>query len=407
MLKGKHILVGISGGIAAYKIPFLIRLFRKNGAEVKVCATANALQFVTVVTLETLSGNKVYTDVFAPHNEHSTEHISLYDWADLMIVAPATANSIGKMANGIADDALTTTFLAMRKPVLIAPAMNSNMLAHPAVTKNIATLKSWQHVTVLDTGEGFLACGTTGSGRMAEPEDILRAADKLLEAQTFTGKRILITAGPTREAIDPVRYISNHSSGKMAYALASEFLKRGGEVTIVSGPVADELKQKAKGCRIADVTSAGQMFDAATTFAANSDIIVLCAAVADFTPAEYSDIKLKRHDEMTLPLRPTQDIAAAIGRNKTTKQLLVGFALETNNETENAQQKLKSKNLDMIVLNSLRDDGAGFGVDTNKITIISGEGEQHYPLKSKQEVACDIVDFVEHKLYERPTIPEV
>ena len=400
MLRGKHILVGISGGIAAYKIPLLIRLLVTQGAEVKVCATGNALRFVTPVTLETLSGNEVYTDVFAPHKEHSTEHVSLPDWADLMIVAPATANIIGKMANGIADDALSTTFLAMNKPVLVAPAMNCNMLAHPAVRNNIATLRSWNHVTVLNCDEGFLACGTTGAGRMAEPEFILRQADKILEPQTLSGKKILITAGPTQEPIDPVRYISNHSTGKMAYALAEVCSKRGAEVTVVSGPMASGIRQQATDCRIVDVTTAKQMHDAAIELAPDNDIIILCAAVADFTPAEYSGQKIKRKGDITLNLKPTNDIASRIGGNKHNGQILVGFALETDHEVENARKKLESKNLDMIVLNSLQDNGAGFGYDTNKITLLTSAAELSFPLKDKHQVAEDITDAIEKMLHD-------
>ncbi len=395
MLAGKHILVGITGGIAAYKIPELIRLLRKQGADVRVVTTQNALQFVTPLVLETLSNNKVYTDVFASHNEHNTEHISLPDWADLMIVAPCTANVIGKMANGIADDALTTTFLAMQKPVLIAPAMNDKMFAHPAVQKNIETLQSWEHVTVMDCVEGELACGTSGKGRMQEIDAIFTAADFLLETKTLQGKRILITAGPTQEKIDPVRFVSNYSSGKMGYAIADICAKKGAEVTVVSGPVS--VPKRNSHVTYISVTSAQAMYNATVEEFADADIAILCAAVADFTVAETADEKVKRgKEDWELTLVPTQDIAAELGRRKTSKQVLVGFALETQNEETNAQHKLEKKNLDYIVLNSLRTEGAGFGHDTNQVTIFSRKGtSQHFPLKSKEEVARDIISFIE------------
>ncbi len=396
MLAGKHILVGITGGIAAYKIPELIRLLRKQGADVRVVTTKNALQFVTPLTLETVSNNPVYSDVFAPHNEHNTEHISLPDWADLMIVAPCTANVIGKMANGIADDALTTTFLAMQKPVLIAPAMNDKMYAHPAVQQNIATLQSWEHVSVMDCTEGELACGTNGKGRMQEVSIILAAADMLLESKTLQGKRILITSGPTQEKIDPVRFISNYSSGKMGYALANICAKKGAEVTVVSGPVS-VFPPPYKHIQYVHVTSAQEMYDATVGHFADTDIAILCAAVADFSVADTADEKVKRgKDNWELTLTPTQDIAAELGKRKTPQQILVGFALETENEEANAQQKMEKKNLDYIVLNSLRTEGAGFGHDTNQVTIFSRQGvSQQFPLKSKEEVARDIISFIE------------
>ena len=394
MLQGKHILVGISGGIAAYKIPELIRLLKKAGAEVCVCTTKNALQFVTPLTLETLSNNRVYTDVFAPHNEHQTEHISLPDWADLMIVAPCTANVIGKMAAGIADDALTTTFLAMLKPVIVAPAMNDKMLRHPAVQRNLQTIREYENVTVLDCDEGFLACGTEGKGRMQEPEDILEAADCVLEKKTLRGKHVLITAGPTQEKIDPVRYISNYSTGKMGYALARECRKRGAEVTLVSGPSTERF-----GGKTIKVTSAEEMHNATTREFAGADITILCAAVADYRPQQTSERKIKRtSDNMVLQLEPNADIAATVGKQKKTDQLLVGFALETNDEEQNAIDKMQRKNLDLIVLNSLQDKGAGFGCDTNKVTVFSKKGEKtQVPLASKSQIARAILDIIEQE----------
>lgn len=391
MLLHKHILVGISGGIAAYKTPELIRLLVKAGAEVKVVTTANALQFVTVVTLETLSQNAVYTDVFQPHKEHSTEHISLPQWADMMLIAPCSADVIGKMANGIADDALTTTFLAMDKPVLVAPAMNDKMYQHPAVQANLQTLKKWANLSVMDCAEGDLACGTTGKGRMQEPKQIVEAADALLEPKTLAGRKVLITAGPTREQIDPVRYISNYSTGKMGYALAHVCQKRGAEVVLISGPTALPFEGK----RI-EVDSAEQMYQQCLLEFPSTDICILCAAVADFTPVQVANSKIKRgKDDLQLLLKPTQDIAAALGQQKNSRQTMLGFALETDHETENALGKMQRKNLDYIVLNSLREEGAGFGYDTNKVTIFSADGRSRsLPLKNKQEIANDILDFI-------------
>ena len=392
MLQNKHILVGITGGIAAYKIPEFVRLLKKAGAEVRVCCTRNALQFVTPLVLETLSNNKVYTDVFAPHNEHETEHISLPDWADLMIVAPCTANMAGKRACGIADDALSTTFLAMRKPVLVAPAMNEGMLLHPAVQRNLHTLASFPHVTVLDCDEGFLACGTTGKGRMPEPAVLLEAADSLLEEKTLAGKRVLITAGPTQEKIDPVRFISNYSSGKMGYALARLCKRKGATVTLVSGPT----DLCFEGGETIQVNSAQEMRDATVSRFSEADITILSAAVADFTPESAAEHKIKQKNGLTLSLRPTADIAAELGRMKRPGQLLAGFALETDNEQENALGKMEKKNFDLIVLNSLRDAGAGFGCDTNKITVFTRNGSPlSFPLKPKEEVARDILTCIE------------
>lgn len=388
MLNGKHILIGITGGIAAYKIPELIRLLRKEGAEVRVTATAHALEFVTPLTLQTVSDNKVYTDMFSLHNEHTTEHISLPEWADLMIVAPCTANTLGKLANGIADDALSTAFIATKKPVLIVPAMNCNMYGHPATQHNLQTLRTWEHIHILDCVEGDLACGTQGKGRMQEVAAILNAADSILEEKTLLGKRILITAGPTQEQIDPVRFISNYSSGKMGYALARICQKKGAEVILISGPT----EQKFDGQTIR-TTSAEEMYKACVEEFQKADITILCAAVADFTPETKADQKIKREKEdFILRLHPTHDIAATLGQQKKNNQLLIGFALETQNEIKNAQSKIERKNLDYIVLNSLRDKGAGFGTDTNKITILSKDGGiKTFPLKSKEEVARDIV----------------
>lgn len=391
--------MGISGGIAAYKIPELIRLLKKAGADIQVVTTKNALKFVTPLTLQTVSGHKVYSDVFAAINEHSTEHISLPDWADLMIIAPATANVLCKIANGIADDALTTTFAAMRKPVVIAPAMNTNMYESPATQKAISELAKWENITMLDAASGELACGTTGKGRMQEIDVLVAAIDYALTPKTLSGKHILITAGPTQEAIDPVRYISNASTGKMGYALVRACLNRGAEVTLVSGPTHLSLKAWQAFCplHIKNIVSSAEMCEATVQAFLQVDAAILCAAVADFTPCNTADKKIKKQPGqtgMSIELTTTTDIAATLGKMKG-KQLLVGFALETHNELANAEQKLQSKNLDMIVLNSLQDAGAGFGVDTNKVTFLYKDGtKKHLPLLSKQEVADAIIDQI-------------
>ena len=392
-LKGKHIIVGISGGIAAYKAPLLVRLLVKAGAEGRCAVTGHALQFVPSLTLESVSGNQVYSELFDRSNPHSTEHISLKDWGDMMVVAPATANIIGKFASGIADDALSTTFLAFNKPVLIAPAMNDKMLANPIVQRNLTALAQLPNITVMPCADGFLACGTTGTGRMAEPEQIALWAEKALTEQTLADKKVMINLGPTVEDIDPVRFISNHSSGKMGNAIAEACWLRGADVTVVAGPVQHVFEE----AHIINVSSAEQMYEASVNAAKDNDIIILCAAVADYTPAEKAEHKIKRRagEQLTLTLNPTPDIAATIGRNKKKNQKLIGFALETQDEEHNAEEKMHRKNLDMIVLNSLQDKGAGFATDTNKITIIfPGNKAKAFPLKSKTEVAKDIVQAI-------------
>ena len=399
-LAGKHILVGISGGIAAYKIPELIRLLKKAGADVQVTTTKNALEFVTSLTLQTVSGHKVYSDVFAAINEHSTEHISLPDWADMMLIAPATANLLCKMAHGIADDALTTTFAAMRKPVVIAPAMNTNMYNSPATQHAISMLSKWENITMLDAASGELACGTSGKGRMQEVDVLIAAAEYALTPKTLLGKQVLITAGPTQEAIDPVRYITNASTGKMGYALARACLNRGAAVTVVSGPCQVTLKPWQEFCplQMVNVVSSAEMCEATTQAFAKADIAILCAAVADFTPKDTADKKIKKQPgqtEMTIQLQTTTDIAATLGKTKQPHQTLVGFALETHDEQANAERKLHTKNLDMIVLNSLQDKGAGFGVDTNKVTLLYANGtKKDLPLLMKQEVADAIIEQI-------------
>ena len=403
MLKGKHIVIGISGGIAAYKIPELIRILRKEGAEVKVTTTKNALEFVTELTLQTLSGNKVYSDVFAAINEHSTEHISLPDWADVMVVAPATANVLGKMANGIADDALTTTFCAMRKPVVIAPAMNDKMYQCPAAQEAMLKLAKWDNVTMLDCAEGELACGTTGKGRMQEVDVIAEALRYALTDKDLAGKKVMITSGPTQEAIDPVRYLTNRSSGKQGAALAMSCWRRGADVIFVTGPSAVEpcfpqLFGVAQEQRKVSVTSAAEMAQKATQNFADCDVAILCAAVADFTPSEVAKEKIKKQAGQTnycLELVTTTDIAATLGEAKQAGQKLVGFAIETCDEEHHALRKLESKHLDLIVLNSLQDKGAGFGVDTNKVTLLFADGsKKDVPLQTKEDIANTIVDSI-------------
>ena len=399
-LQGKHILVGISGGIAAYKIPELIRQLRKAGAEVQVTTTKNALEFVTSLTLQTVSGHKVYSDVFAAINEHSTEHISLPDWADMMLIAPATANLLCKMAHGIADDALTTTFAAMRKPVVIAPAMNTNMYESPATQQAMHQLAQWNNITMLDAANGELACGTSGKGRMQEIDVLLAAAEYALTPKTLLNKHVLITAGPTHEAIDPVRYITNASTGKMGYALAQACLKRGAIVTLITGPCQVSMKawEAFAPLTILSVKSAAQMCKATQEVFGQADISILCAAVADFTPSETATQKIKKQPgqtNMTIEMTTTTDIAATLGQQKRPDQKLVGFALETHNEMTNAQRKLQAKNLDMIVLNSLQDAGAGFATDTNKVTLLYANGtKKDLPLLLKQEVADEIINQI-------------
>lgn len=409
-LTGKHIVIGIGSGIAAYKIPELIRLLRKRGAEVKVTTTRHALEFVTDLTLQTLSGHKVYSDVFAAINDHSTEHISLPDWADAMIVAPATHDVICKYAAGIADDALTTTLAAMRKPVVIAPAMNDKMYAGEALQQALVTLAARENIDVLDCAEGFLACGTNGRGRMQEPEALLEAVEAALTAKDWLGRHVLVTAGATREAIDPVRYISNHSTGKMGIALAQALLHHGADVTLVMGATTEHytpviyhpaMQGVGRLTRI-DVVSAREMYEATTDAWPGADTAILAAAVADMTPATVADHKMKKGQDLTgsIALVETQDIARTLGETKRPDQTLVGFALETDNEQQNAQKKLLSKNLDYIVLNTLREAGAGFGTDTNSVTVYkrSALSDQQsavrLPLAGKRQIAEQIIDVI-------------
>lgn len=400
MLNGKKIIIGISGGIAAYKSAILIRLFKKAGAEIRVVTSANALEFITRVTLESLSENKVYDQVFGDQNDYTTEHVSLTDWGDAFVLAPATANIIGKLAGGIADDALSTSLLAFDKQLIVAPAMNCKMYDHFAVQKNINFLKQ-NGVHIIEPAEGYLACGYEGRGRMQEPETIFRYVESLFDnpKKTLSGKNILISAGPTQEAIDPVRYIGNRSSGKMGYALAEELAFRGAHVNLVSGPVS--ITTNHPGVNIVKVVNAEQMYNESIKLFANSDAAMMAAAVADFRPEHISTQKIKKSNNpkyIEVKLVPTKDILATMAAQKK-HQVLVGFALETENETANAKKKLNDKNLDFIVLNSLNDSGAGFGHDTNKITIINNKQEVfRYPLKNKKAVASDIADMLEKYL---------
>lgn len=399
MLKGKHILLGVTGSIAAYKSAILVRSLVKQGAEVKVIMTEMAKQFITPLTMATLSKNPILVEFYNPENGDWNSHVSLGLWADLYLIAPASANTIAKMANGVADNLLLTAYLSSRCPVVVAPAMDVDMFLHPATQDNLKIL-SQRGVKIIEPDSGELASGLDGKGRMEEPEEIVSFVNALFQKSiNLSTKKILITAGPTQEAIDPVRYISNHSTGKMGYALAEECASRGAEVFLVSGPT--NLNISGKGISQINVISAKEMYnEALSIFNKGIDAAILCAAVADFTPAKQERSKIKRENEnYNLELTPTIDIAASLGKLKKEGTILIGFALETDNELSNAQKKLEKKNLDAIVLNSLQDNGAGFGVDTNKVSIISKkEKPVAYSLKDKAEVATDIVDFVEKLL---------
>ena len=395
MLKGKHILLGITGSIAAYKAAMLCRLLRVAGAEVKVLMTPTAKEFITPVTMATLSKNPIAVEFYNPENGDWHSHISMGEWADCYLIAPATANTIAKMAYGIADNLLLTTYLSARCQTVVAPAMDCDMFCHVATQENLAKLRE-RGVVVLESPEGELASGLMGKGRMMEPEQIVEAIDKMFEVeQTLAGKRVMVTAGATIEAIDPVRYISNHSTGKMGYAIADALAKRGAEVVLVSGKTALQTPQ---GVRRVDVLSAEDMYEASVTEFESCDCAVMCAAVADYTPVAVSESKIKKSDDtFSIELRKTKDIARELGKVKGARKL-VGFALETDNEQMNAEKKLAEKNLDMIVLNSLRDEGAGFGYDTNKVTFIDASQREELPLASKAEVAERIADRIENLL---------
>ena len=392
-LKGKRIVLGITGSIAAYKACVLIRELIKAGAEVQAVMTPSAKEFITPLTISPLTHKPVISEFFDRRDGSWHSHVDIGLWADAMIIAPATASSIAKMANGVADNMLITTYLSMRAPVFVAPAMDVDMFSHTATQKNIKTLRSYGNI-IIEPETGELASGLEGKGRMEEPAVIAKSLEAYFKSQNqLKGKRVLITAGPTYEKIDPVRFIGNYSSGKMGYALAEECAERGAEVELVSGPVSINLNRA--NMHITKVESAAQMYAAAVNAFPKTDIAILCAAVADFTPRETKDVKIKREKgDMAIQLVPTKDIAAELGRMKKESQFMVGFALETNDETNNAINKLKAKKLDFIVLNSLNDKGAGFSVDTNKITIISDTSKYEYPLKPKREVAKDIIDKI-------------
>ena len=390
-LQGKKIVLGITGSIAAYKAAVLIRLLIKKGAEVQVVITPAGKEFITPITLSALTSKPVISEFFAQRDGSWHSHVALGQWADAMLVAPATASSIGKMAHGIADNMLITTYLSMKAPVFVAPAMDLDMFAHPSTTENLNTLRSYGN-HIIEPAEGELASHLVGKGRMEEPENIVAYLERYFaQRDELAGKKIVITAGPTYEKIDPVRFIGNYSSGKMGFALAEECAARGAEVTLVAGPV--QMKTSHPAIHRIDVESCAEMYEATTTAFTEAHAAILCAAVADFTPETTADTKIKREgDDLVLRLKPTHDIAAALGRMKQPHQRLVGFALETHDETAHAQDKLRRKQLDFIVLNSLGDAGAGFRHDTNKVTIISASHAEEYPLKSKAEVAKDIVD---------------
>lgn len=398
MLKGKHIILGVTGSIAAYKAATLTRLLVKEGASVKVVMTPLAKEFITPLTMATLSKSPIMVDFYNPENGDWNSHVDLGLWADLYLIAPASANTIGKMAGGIADNLLLTTYLSAKCPVMVAPAMDLDMYKHPATQRNLKVLQSFGNI-IIEPESGELASGLIGKGRMEEPEKIVSfITDYFARQADFKGKKVVVTAGPTYEKIDPVRFIGNYSSGKMGLAIAEELAGRGAEVVLVCGPV--NLKTCHPAIRRVDVESAVQMYEVTSKEFVNSDVAVLSAAVADFTPKEKADHKIKRgKDDLLLELLPTKDIAAELGRIKTASQLLIGFALETNDEEINALSKMQRKNLDMIVLNSLNDKGAGFSVDTNKVTILDKAGDKTvYELKTKVEVAKDIVDQIASRL---------
>ena len=406
MLKGKKILLGVTGSIAAYKAAMLVRLLIKEGAEVKVLMTELAKQFITPLTMATLSKNPVLVEFFNPENGQWNNHVDLGTWADAYLIAPATANTIGKMANGIADNLLLTTYLSSRCAVFVAPAMDLDMFHHVATQANLRTLLQRNNY-IIEPATGELASGLEGKGRMEEPEKILetlhqyfaqQSGEKKKPVNNLSGKKILITAGPTFEAIDPVRFIGNHSSGKMGYALASRLIAIGAEVTLVTGPVSIPLPEGLSA--VVKVTSANEMMDACRNVFSQADITILAAAVADYRPAQQELRKIKSgSEELQIDLVKNPNIAQFLGSQKRKDQLLVGFALETDNEIENARQKLKKKNFDLIVLNSLKDSGAGFGVDTNKITVLDRDNKiYNFGLKSKEEVASDIINCISEKI---------
>lgn len=391
MLKGKKIVLGITGSIAAYKACLIIRGLIKQGAEVQTVITPAGKEFITPITLSALTHKPVISEFFSQRDGTWNSHVDLGLWADAMLIAPCTASTIGKMANGIADNMLITTYLSMKAPVFVAPAMDLDMYAHPSTQKNLDKLRSYGNI-IIEPQSGFLASGLEGKGRMDESENIIKALELYFydKKDELKGKHIMITAGPTYEKIDPVRFIGNYSSGKMGFAIAEECARRGADVTLVSGPVSLSC---SKQIRRINVESCQEMYNAATSEFDKCDAAILCAAVADFKPEHAADRKIKREkDDLVIRLSPTQDIAEEVGRRKRQGQILVGFALETDNEDANAKSKLVKKNLDFIVLNSTRNEGTTFRTDDNQIKIITGTDVKEYGKKSKHDVACDIID---------------
>lgn len=396
MLKGKHVLLGISGGIAAYKIANLTSMLKKAGCDIKVIMTQNATNFIHPTVFETLTGHKCMIDTFDRNFQFDVEHISLAKWSDLLVIAPATANVIGKMANGIADDMLTTTVLAAKCPKLVSPAMNTNMYENPIVQNNMERLKKYGFQMIEPT-TGHLACGDNGKGKLPSEQEIFDTIEYCIGYEkNLVGKKVLVTAGPTQEAIDPVRYLTNHSSGKMGYAIAKAAMLRGADVTLVSGPVSI---LPPKHVNFVPVRSAKDMFEAVVAESDRYDIIIKAAAVADYTPANYSDEKIKKSDsEFCIELNRTIDILAYLGSHKKENQFICGFAMETQNLLENSRKKLQNKNVDLIAANSLKVEGAGFQGDTNVLTLITKDTEVELPLLSKDEAAHQLLDMILHRI---------
>lgn len=392
MLKNKTVLIGISGGIAAYKTAYLVSRLVKTGAEVHVIMTENACKFINPLTFETLTGNKCVTDTFDRSFKFDVEHVSLAKKADLFMIAPATANVIAKIAHGLADDMLTTTFLASKCPKIVAPAMNTAMFENPITQDNLRILEKYG-MEVIEPASGYLACGDTGAGKMPEPEELFAYIEKELSREKdMAGKKVLITAGATRESMDPVRFITNHSTGKMGFAIAKECMLRGADVTIVKASTTGEIPSFVN---VVPVSSAADMFEAVTARADEQDIIIKAAAVSDYTPAEVSDEKVKKKDgDMSIPMKRTQDILMYLGQHKKEGQFLCGFSMETENMLENSKKKLLKKNADMIVANNLKDAGAGFGTDTNLVTLITRDEVKEFELMGKDQVAKAMIDEI-------------
>ena len=392
MLKDKVVLIGISGGIAAYKTAYLVSRLKKAGAEVHVIMTKNACEFIAPLTFETLSGQECVTDTFVRKGHFEGEHVELAKKADVFMVAPATANVIAKFACGIADDMLTTTFLAANCPKLVVPAMNTRMYENPATQENMETLRR-RGMTVVDPAVGYLACGDTGAGKMPEPDELYDWIEReIARPKDMIGKKVIVSAGATRESMDPVRFITNHSSGKMGFAMAKECMLRGADVTIVKSAT---TATPPRFCEIVNAVSAEDLFREVTSRAETADIVIMAAAVADYTPAEYSDQKVKKKDgDLAIPLKRTKDILAYLGEHRHEGQFLCGFSMETENMVENSRGKLERKKVDMIIANNLKDAGAGFGTDTNLVTLITPSEVHQYELMSKADVAHTVIDRI-------------